>query len=75
MWHQHSLSLHLRGLFLLSAAQDKGIDEAFWPILELDPKPEEGKGSHWTVRFGMGAALMLSIWALHAYAPDKGVPH
>ncbi|KAK9907282.1 hypothetical protein WJX75_000641 [Coccomyxa subellipsoidea] len=59
-------------LFPHLLSDDKGIDEAFWPILELDPKPEEGKGSHWTVRFGMGAALMLSIWALHAYAPDKG---
>ena len=58
-----------------TAVQDKGIDEAFWPILELDAKPEEGKGSHWIVRFGMGAAIVLAVWALHAYAPDKGALH
>lgn len=54
--------------------QDKGIDEAFWPIFELDEVPEAGKGSHWTVRIGMGAALVAAVWALHAYAPDKGAP-
>jgi len=54
--------------------QDKGIDEAFWPIFELDEVPEAGKGSHWTVRIGMAAALVAAVWALHAYAPDKGAP-
>lgn len=55
------------------AMQEKGIDEAFWPIFELDEAPEKGKGSHWAVRIGLGLALVASIWALQAYAPDKGV--
>lgn len=59
-------------LFPYLLSDDKGIDEAFWPIFQMDEVPEEGKGSHWTVRFGMGAALVLGVWALHAYAPDKG---
>lgn len=59
--------------------QEKGIDEAFWPIFQLDEAPAKGKGSHWAVRIGMGLALGGAIWALHAYVPDKGarcrVPH
>ena len=54
--------------------QEKGIDEAFWPLVQLDEEPAKGKGSHWAVRIGMGLALGGAIWALHAYAPDKGAP-
>ena len=51
--------------------QEKGIDEAFWPLYELDERPEEGKGSHWFVRIGMALALIGTVWALHVYVPDK----
>ena len=51
--------------------QEKGIDEAFWPLYELDERPEEGKGSHWFVRIAMALALVGTVWALHVYVPDK----
>lgn len=51
--------------------QEKGIDEAFWPLYELDEQPEEGKGSHWFVRIAMALALVGTVWALHVYVPDK----
>ena len=51
--------------------QEKGIDEAFWPLYELDEQPEEGKGSHWFVRIAMAMALVGTVWALHVYVPDK----
>ena len=52
--------------------QDKGIDEAFWPIFQLDEAPKEGRGSHWAVRIALGAALAGAVWAVQSYAPDKG---
>ena len=51
--------------------QEKGIDEAFWPLYELDERAEEGKGSHWLVRTGMALTLAGLVWALHVYVPDK----
>lgn len=51
--------------------QEKGIDEAFWPLYELDEQPEKGKGSHWIVRTGMALTLAGVVWALHVYVPDK----
>ena len=51
--------------------QEKGIDEAFWPLYELDEQPEKGKGSHWLVRTGMALTLAGVVWALHVYVPDK----
>ncbi|KAK9839798.1 hypothetical protein WJX81_002420 [Elliptochloris bilobata] len=55
--------------FLLS--EDKGIDQAFWPIFELEDE-REGKGrSHWLTRVALAAALGASVWALHVYAPDR----
>ena len=51
--------------------QEKGIDEAFWPLYELDEWPEEGKGSSWFVRIGIALTLIGVVWALHVYVPDK----
>lgn len=51
--------------------QEKGIDEAFWPLYELDEQPEKGKGSHWLVRTGMALTVAGVVWALHVYVPDK----
>ncbi len=51
--------------------KEKGIDEAFWPLYELDEQPEKGKGSHWLVRTGMALTLGGVVWALHVYVPDK----
>ncbi len=55
--------------------QEKGIDEAFWPLYELDEQPEKGKGSHWLVRTGMALTLAGVVWALHVYVPDKAGRH
>ena len=55
--------------------QEKGIDEAFWPLYELDEQPEKGKGSHWVVRTGMALTLAGVVWALHVYVPDKAGGH
>ncbi len=77
LWQFLGISVTLfypKNLACSCCLQDKGIDEAFWPIFQMDEVPEEGKGSHWTVRIGMGAALVLAVWALQAYAPDKGAP-
>ena len=53
------------------ARQDKGIDQAFWPVFELEDE-KEGKGrSHWLTRVALAAALAASVWALHVYAPDR----
>ena len=55
----------------VQAVQDKGIDEAFWPVFELEDV-KEGKGrSHWLTRVALAAALAASVWALHVYAPDR----
>lgn len=53
------------------AAQDKGIDQAFWPILELEEVEEGKRGSHWLSRVALAAGLAASVWALHVYAPDR----
>ena len=53
------------------AMQDKGIDQAFWPVFELEDV-KEGKGrSHWLTRVALAAGLAASVWALHVYAPDR----
>lgn len=64
MHEQHHSTRHV-------FVQEKGIDEAFWPLYELDERAEEGKGSHWLVRTGMALTLGGLVWALHVYVPDK----
>ena len=51
--------------------QDKGIDQAFWPIFELEDMEEGKRGSHWLTRVALATGLAASVWALHVYAPDR----
>ena len=53
--------------------QDKGLDEAFWPIYEVDERPEKTGMAHWLLRVLFGLAICLSLWGLHSYVPDKGL--
>ena len=55
--------------------QDKGLSEAFWPVLEVEkPKEDEEKNAalQWALRLGSAAALTLLSLALYNSAPDKG---
>jgi hypothetical protein len=51
--------------------QDKGIDEAFWPIFQMD-KVEEGKGSHWSLRLLFAVIIGVGVYGSYTYAPDRG---
>lgn len=56
-----------------SGLQDKGLDEAFWPIFQLD---EEGKDKNKLLqgglRVGTAASLIGLSYAFYHHVPDKG---
>lgn len=52
--------------------QDKGLDEAFWPLYEMDEPPKTKTYAHWLLRALFALAACLALWGLHSYAPDKG---
>lgn len=52
--------------------QDKGLDEAFWPILQMDEPPEKKGVSHWVSRVLFALAACLALWGLYFYVPAKG---
>lgn len=57
----------------MSALQDKGLDEAFWPIFQFD-EPDKDKNA-WVqrgLRLLFGLALASMSFALYHHAPDKG---
>ena len=54
-------------------AQDKGIDEAFWPILQMDEPPESKWSNHWSLRVGTMGAVAATLWVILTYAPETGV--
>ena len=55
--------------------QDKGLDEAFWPIFELDEPPKRAWASHWALRLGTVVAVGAACWAVLTYAPETGALH
>ena len=54
--------------------QEKGLDEAFWPILELDKPPQENWSNHWSLRLLTMAAVGATLWVILSYAPETGKP-
>jgi hypothetical protein len=68
-WHLHPFVFtSLTGTW---GVQDKGIDEAFWPIFQMD-KVEEGKGSHWSLRMLFAVIIGVGVYGSYTYAPDRG---
>ena len=54
-------------------AQDKGLDEAFWPIFQLEEAPKDRNSVlHGALRAGVGIGLAGMCYALYHHAPDKG---
>ena len=53
--------------------QDKGLDEAFWPIFELDePEKEKNQVIQGGMRFGVAASLIGLSYAFYHHVPDRG---
>jgi hypothetical protein len=53
--------------------QDKGLNEAFWPILELgEAEKEKNKWTHGAMRFGVALSMVGMCYALYHNVPDKG---
>ena len=53
--------------------QDKGLVEAFQPVLEWD-EPSEGAGGwkDWGLRIAFAGGFALLIYALYSHGPDTG---
>lgn len=53
--------------------QDKGLDEAFWPIFQLDePEKEKSQVIQGGMRFGVAVSLIGMSYAFYHHVPDKG---
>ncbi|KAK9804442.1 hypothetical protein WJX73_000818 [Symbiochloris irregularis] len=61
-----------RSLWLLPnmLQDDKGLDEAFWPLWQMDEPPEKRGITHWLLRVLMGLTTCMTIWTLYQYVPD-----
>ena len=54
-------------------AQDKGLDEAFWPIFQLEEASKDKNSAlQAALRAGVGIGLSGMCYALYHHAPDKG---
>ena len=53
--------------------QDKGLDEAFWPIFQLEEASKDKNSAlQAALRAGVGIGLAGMCYALYHHAPDKG---
>jgi len=60
-------------LFPHLLSDDKGLDEAFWPILQLDEEDKDkNQWTHGAMRFGVAVSMLAMSYALYHNVPDKG---
>lgn len=60
-------------LFPHLLADDKGLNEAFWPILQLEEEDKDkNQWTHGAMRFGVALSMIGMSYALYHNVPDKG---
>jgi len=56
-----------------SNTQEVGLDQAFWPLWELEEVGEDWWwGSNILMRLGLLATIALALWGLATVSPGKG---
>lgn len=54
-------------------SQEVGLDQAFWPLWELEEVSEGWWwGSNILMRLGLAATTALALWGLATVSPGKG---
>lgn len=49
------------------------MDEAFWPIFQMDEEEEDkNKVLHGGMRFGVAVSLVCMAYAFYHHVPDRG---
>lgn len=57
----------------MTVMQDKGLDEAFWPIFQLDEaEKDKNKVVQGGMRFGVALGILSLGYAFYQNVPDRG---